>query len=99
VLLAIVVMFSYKNLKSQLNLARFLFFLTLLYVALHMFLAYFALNYARPFIEELPIDDIEVTRITHIGFYLICALLPFAYLAQLGIKRDYSLIKSLDRLR
>jgi hypothetical protein len=99
VLLAIIVMFSYKNLKSQLNLARFLFFLTLLYVALHMFLAYFALNYARPFIEELPIDDIEVARITHIGFYLICALLPFAYLAQLGIKRDYSLIKSLDRLR
>jgi hypothetical protein len=98
-LLAFVVMFSYKNLKKQLNLARFLFFLTLLYVAIHMFLGYFALNYARPFIEELPLDDLKVSRITHLGFYLVCALLPFAYLAQLGIKRDYSLIKSLDRLR
>lgn len=98
-LLALFVMFSYKNLKKQLNLARFLFFLTLLYVAIHMFLAYFALNYAGPFIEELPLDDLQVSRITHLGFYLVCALLPFVYLAQLGIKRDYSLIKSLDRLR
>lgn len=99
VLLGLVVMFSFKNLKRQLNLARLLFFLTLLYVALHMFLAYFALNYARPFIEELPLDDLQVSRITQLGFYLVCALLPFSYLAQLGIKRDYSLIKSLDRLR
>jgi hypothetical protein len=99
VILALLVMFSYKNLKKQLNLARLLFFLTLFYVVIHMFLAYFALNYARPFIEELPLDDIQVSRITHLGFYLVCALLPFAYLAQLGIKRDYSLIKSLDRLR
>jgi hypothetical protein len=98
-LLAVVVMFSYKNLKKQLNLSRLLFFMTLLYVLLHMFLAYFALNYARPFIEELPLEDIAVSRTTHLGFYLICALLPFTYLAQLGIKRDYSLIKSLDRLR
>ncbi len=99
VLLSLVVMFSYKNLKRQLNLARLLFFLTLLYVALHMFLAYFALNYARPFIEELPLDDLQVSRITQLGFYLVCTLLPFTYMAQLGIKRDYSLIKSLDSLR
>jgi hypothetical protein len=99
VLLALVVMFSYKNLKKQLNLARLLFFLTLLYVGVNMFLAYFGLNYAQPLIEEIPLDDIRVSRITHLGFYLVCALLPFAYLAQLGIKRDYSLIKSLDRLR
>lgn len=99
VLLSLVVMFSYKNLKKQLNLSRFLFLLALLYVVLHMFLAYFALNYARPFIEALPIEDMQVSRITHLGFYLVCALLPFTYLAQLGIKRDYSLIKSLDRLR
>ncbi len=99
IVLALWVMFSYKKLKRQLNFARFLFLLTFLYVVGIMVLSYFSLSYARPFIEDLPFDDISVIRVTPIGFYLVCALLPFSYLAQLGIKRDYNLIKSLDRLR
>lgn len=99
VVLVLLAMFGYKKLKRQLNLTRFLFFLTLLYVVAIMLLAYFSLTYARPFIDELPFEDIRVIRVTPLGFYLVCALLPFSYLAQLGIKRDYNLIKSLDRLR
>lgn len=99
VVLVLLAMFGYKKLKRQLNLTRFLFLLTLLYVVAIMLLAYFSLTYARPFIDELPFEDIRVIRVTPLGFYLVCALLPFSYLAQLGIKRDYNLIKSLDRLR
>lgn len=99
IILALWVLFGYKKLKRQLNFVRFLFLLTLLYVVCIMILSYFSLSYARPFMDDLPFDNISIIRVTPIGFYLVCALLPFSYLAQLGIKRDYNLIKSLDRLR
>lgn len=91
--------FSYKNLKKQLNFARATFFLTLLYVLGVMALVYFSLDIANPYVHRIPIDDMVVSRHTGLGFYLICMMLPFAYLAQLGIKRDLNLIRSLDRLR
>jgi hypothetical protein len=92
-------LFGYKNLKRQINLARATFFLTLLYVVGVMLTVYFALDYANPYMDKIPLDNLSVTRKTDLGFYLICSMLPFAYLAQLGIKRDLDLIKSLDRLR
>jgi hypothetical protein len=98
-LFAIMTLFGYKNLKRQINLARATFFLTLLYVVGVMLTVYFALDYANPYMDKIPLDNLSVTRKTDLGFYLICSMLPFAYLAQLGIKRDLDLIKSLDRLR
>lgn len=98
-LFALMTVFGYKNLKKQLNLARATFFLTLLYVLGVMAMVYFALDYANPYIDVIPLDDLVVKRQTNLGFYLICAMLPFAYLAHMGIKRDLTLIKSLDRLR
>ena len=98
-LFAIMTLFGYKNLKRQRNLARATFFLTLLYVVGVMLTVYFALDYANPYMDKIPLDNLSVTRKTDLGFYLICSMLPFAYLAQLGIKRDLDLIKSLDRLR
>jgi len=98
-ILAIFTLFGYKNLKRQLRLARFTFFLSFVYVALIMFLAYFTLGFIKPYINELPLEDFTVERQLKLGFYLACALFPLAFLAQLGIKRDRNLIKSLDRLR
>jgi hypothetical protein len=98
-LFAVMTIFGYKNLKRQLNLARATFFLTLLYVLGVMAMVYFALDYANPYLDKIPLDNLIISRQSNLGFYLICAMLPFAYLAQMGIKRDLNLIKSLDRLR
>lgn len=98
-LFAVMTIVGYKNLKRQLRLARATFFLTLLYVVGVMAMVYFALDYVNPYLDEIPLEELKVTRNTHVGFYIICAMLPFAYLAQMGIKRDLNLIKSLDRLR
>jgi hypothetical protein len=99
VVFGLLTIFSYKNLKKQLNFARATFFLTLLYVLGVMALVYFSMDIAKPYVNRIPIDDMVVSRHTSLGFYLICLMLPFAYLAQLGIKRDLNLIRSLDRLR
>jgi hypothetical protein len=98
-LFAMMTIFGYKNLKRQMNLARATFFLTLLYVIGVMAMVYFALDYANPYLDQIPLDNLIISRQTNLGFYLICAMLPFAYLAQMGVKRDLNLIKSLDRLR
>ena len=98
-LFAVMTIFGYKNHKRQLKLARATFFLTLLYVIGVMALVYFALDYANPYLDKMPLDNLIISRQTNLGFYLICAMLPFAYLAQMGVKRDLNLIKSLDRLR
>jgi len=98
-LFALMTIFGYKNLKRQMNLARATFFLTLLYVIGVMAMVYFALDYANPYLDQIPLDNLIISRQTNLGFYLICAMLPFAYLAQMGVKRDLNLIKSLDRLR
>jgi hypothetical protein len=98
-LFAVMTIFGYKNLKRQLNLARATFFLTLLYVVGVMAMVYFALDYANPYLDQIPLENLIISRQTNLGFYLICAMLPFAYLAQMGVKRDLNLIKSLDRLR
>lgn len=96
---ALMTFFGYKNLKKQLTLSRITFFLTLLYVLVVMAMVYLALDYANPYIDKFPLDDLVVSQQTNLGFYLICAMLPLAYLAQMGIKRDLNLIKSVDRLR
>jgi len=97
--LSVFTLIGYKNIKRQLRLARLTFLLTLIYVVFIMLFAYFGLQIARPYIEELPFDSVQVSRLTYFGFYLVCTLLPFSYLAVLGVKRDYTLVRSVERLR
>ena len=97
--MALFTMFGYKNLKRQLSLARATLLFTALYVLGVMAMVYFSNAYLGPYLYEIPVEDIAIDRQTTFGFYLVCSLLPFAYLAQVSIKRDYALIKSLDRLR
>ncbi len=98
-ILALVNLLSYKNLKRQLRIARATMLVSLLYVIGIMAMVYFSLDYINPYLDQLPLESVQVSRITHYGFYIICAQFPFAYLALMGIKRDVNLIKSLDRLR
>jgi len=98
-ILAIITLFGYKNIKKQLRMARFTMFLTFIYVLLIMFLSYFTLGMLKPYIDEIPLEELIVARRLQFGFYIAVALFPLMFLAQLGIKKDLNLIKSLDRLR
>lgn len=92
-------MFSFKKLAFQVRLARVTLILTFLFVAAIMVISYYTMTYLSPIVEKMELDEIIVTRHLEIGFFLSCALFPLIFLAQLGIKRDLNLIKSLDRLR
>lgn len=99
IVLGFITLLSFKKLKRQLRIARLTLFLTFCYVALIMFVSYFAMPFAEKILDIVPLSELVVDRHIKIGYYMICALFPLIFLAQLGIKRDYNLIKSLDRLR
>lgn len=98
-ILALFTLFGYKSLKKQLRLARLTLFLTFIYVLLIMFFSYFTLGMLQPYIDEIPLEELIVQRKMQFGFYIAVAQFPLMFLAQLAIKRDLNLIKSLDRLR
>jgi amino acid transporter len=90
ILLAFLTLMSYKNLNRQLKLARITFYIYLLLViALLIFSAV-----GGKFVAEG-----IVKRELGLGYFLFIAGLPFAFLANIGIKRDKNLIDSLNRLR
>lgn len=81
---------SYKNLNRQLRLARITFYIYLLLV---IALLIFSAVGGKFVAEEI------VKRELGLGYFLFIAGLPFAFLANIGIKRDKNLIDSLNRLR
>jgi len=90
ILLLIVAIFSFKNLKRQSILVRSSFFIygiLLLSIVLVFFL------------NDIKIDDIKATATINSGFYLLSIGLPLLFFANNGIKRDKKLIDSLNRLR
>ncbi|MCT4562203.1 MAG: DUF4293 domain-containing protein [Crocinitomicaceae bacterium] len=87
---AVATLLQFKNLKKQFKLGRSLFF------------TYFViLLFATLFISLGGnwIDGEVTTREIGLGFLLFVAGFPFTFLANIGIKRDRSLLDSLDRLR
>ena len=81
---------SYKTLEKQLKLARYNSFLYLISV---LALVIFGASGGNYFFDG------EGSRELGAGFSLIVVSFPFAYLAQLGVKRDKKLLESLNRLR
>lgn len=90
VLLTFITLMSYKNLPKQLKLARTTFFL---YLMLTIGMVVFSLMGGDAFISE------PFKRELGTGYILFVAGLPFAFLANISIKRDKALIDSLNRLR
>ena len=85
-----VIIFLFKNRKTQLILGRLQYFLILGFVVL----LYITLNKT---IEHLGLDE---TSIAHWGgIYLPIAALVFNFLSNRAIKKDEELVNSLDRLR
>lgn len=88
--LAFLTIMSYKNLARQLRLARMTFYIYfLLVIALFLFSIF-----GSSFVAE---GDLQ--RQLGLGYIIFIAGLPFAFLANLGVKRDKNLIDSLNRLR
>lgn len=90
VLLCLLTVFSYKNLKKQLKFGR----LTL-YIYIILVIGLIVLS----FLGKSLIGEEIVSKRVGLGFFLFVAGLPFVFLANVGIKRDKNLLDSLNRLR
>lgn len=90
VLLAFLTLMSYKNLDRQFKLGRMVFF-----VYFMSFVGMVALASTGEKLLEVKTDEREMG----VGFLLFVIGFPFSFLANIGIKRDLKIIRSLDRLR
>ena len=93
-MLTTVVLLGYKNLRRQIKLGRMLFVLNFLVFGVTIVLY----NLLRS--NTLPqSNDYAVSAQLGMGFYCIVIALAFSFLANIGIRRDLRLIKSIDRIR
>jgi amino acid transporter len=90
VLFMFITLMGYKNLKRQLKLARTSFYVYLLLVIAVVTYTMIGASY---------VGEEGTKRELGLGFFLLVAGLPFAFLGNLAIKRDKALIDSLNRLR
>jgi amino acid transporter len=90
VLFMFVTLMGYKNLKRQLKLARTSFYVYLILVIAVVTYTMIGSSY---------VGEDGTKRELGPGFFLFVSGLPFAFLGNLAIKRDKSLIDSLNRLR
>ena len=85
-----VTLFNFKNLKKQFKLGRSLFF-TYFLVLVGTLLW---ISFGKSMIDE----DLN-SRTMGVGFLLFVIGFPFTFLANTGIKRDKTLLDSIDRIR
>lgn len=90
VLIAVVTLISYKNLKRQLKFGRMLFYTYFFVLISTLILLYLGESQMGATIEK---------RELGLGFIFLVAGFPFTFLANTGIKRDKKLLDSLNRLR
>ena len=93
-MLTTVVLLGYKNLKRQLKLGRLLFVLNFMLFGVTIALYYLLRSSTIP-------ESADYTSSAQLafGFYCIVIALAFSFLANIGIRRDVRLIKSIDRIR
>ena len=90
ILLCLICIFSYKNVKNQLRVGRIILLVYLINIIMLLCYRYFA----------SPLNaDLEMSVNPGLGFFLFVAGFPFIFLANIGIKRDKNLLDSLNRLR
>ena len=93
-MLTTVVLLGYKNLNRQLKLGRLLFVLNFLLFGATIVFYYLMKGSSIP-------ESAEYASSMNLafGFYCIAIALAFSFLANIGIRRDVRLIKSIDRIR
>jgi amino acid transporter len=88
--LCLLTLISFKNLKRQLALGQFTATLYFIFLVLLVITSFMGADLT---------GEQEVTRSFGFGFYAFAAGLPFLILANIGIKRDKKLLDSVNRLR
>lgn len=98
-ILTLITLFLYKNRKKQLLVGRINFFLNIILVIFLFAFTFWGVEiYAAVENIDLP-EEVGYTTSVGLGFFFNVAVLPLIFLANLGIKRDEKLVRSLDRLR
>lgn len=90
-ILAIFILFKFKNRKLQLKLGN----LNYLFLATFIISSYLSIMNISNILELG--ENVKTTY--YIGFYLPIAAITFQFLANRGIKKDEKLVKSVERLR
>jgi small neutral amino acid transporter SnatA (MarC family) len=90
ILLCVLTLFSYKNLKRQYKLGRTTFYIYFLLLVILLIMAYFGKGLLNTEVDKRELGT---------GFILFIIGFPFIFLSNIGIKRDMNLIDSLNRLR
>ena len=93
-LLASLTLFSFKKLDRQIKFGRLLFIFNFLVFGTTLVL-YYLLSQET---SELT-NDYTVSTQLGFGFYCIVIAVAFSFLANIGIRRDIKLLKSIDRIR
>ncbi len=93
-MLTIATLLTFKKLPTQLRLGRMAFFFSLL-GTIFTIVFYYVLK--SEYSEVL--ENAEVKSYLGVGFFCLITATAFIFLANIGIKRDLDLIKSIDRIR
>jgi Flp pilus assembly protein TadB len=93
-MITIAALLTFKKLPTQLRLGRMAFFFNLIIL---IFTVVFYYTLRNQFNDML--DGAEMNSYLGIGFFCIIISTAFLFLANIGIKRDLDLIKSIDRIR
>jgi hypothetical protein len=93
-MITIATLLTFKKLPTQLRLGRMAFIFNLIIL---VFTVVFYYTLKSQFNEML--ENAEVSSYLGVGFFCIIISTAFLFLANIGIKRDLDLIKSIDRIR
>lgn len=93
-MLSVATLLSYKKLETQQKLGRFNF----VFLVLGLVFVSIAFYGSRSQLNSM-LEDLSVISRLGLGYYLLIVATAFAFLANLGVKRDLNLIKSIDRIR
>jgi hypothetical protein len=93
-MITIATLVTFKKLPTQLRLGRMAFILNLIIL---VFTVVFYYTLKSQFNEML--ENAELSSYLGVGFFCIIISTAFLFLANIGIKRDLDLIKSIDRIR
>lgn len=93
-MLTIATLLTFKKLPTQLRFGRMAFFFSLL-ATIFTIVFYYVLK--SEFSDV--VENGEVASYLGLGFFCLIISTAFIFLANIGIKRDLDLIKSIDRIR
>lgn len=93
-MITIATLLTFKKLPTQLRLGRMAFIFNLIIL---VFTVVFYYTLKSQFNEML--ENAEVSSYLGVGFFCMIISTAFLFLANIGIKRDLDLIKSIDRIR